>query len=111
MDKCRVPASHLLGQEGQGFIIAMKVINSLSSRLNQGQGLDGGRINIGACSLGGAYACLKAAKEHTKVRKQFKTELASFQTVQFKLASMATKLHSSRLMVCSNINVSHTIRR
>ncbi|KAJ3312974.1 Isobutyryl-CoA dehydrogenase, mitochondrial [Blyttiomyces sp. JEL0837] len=82
----RVPVSNLIGAEGQGFSIAM-------------QGLNGGRINIASCSLGGAQAALEAAVDHANVRKQFGTELASFQSVQFKVADMAMKLVSSRLMV------------
>jgi alkylation response protein AidB-like acyl-CoA dehydrogenase len=57
-ENCRVPAANLVGKEGDGFKIAMKA-------------LDGGRINIGACSLGGARACLELAKTHIGVRKQF----------------------------------------
>eukprot|EP01126_Amoeba_proteus_P047215 TRINITY_DN5379_c0_g4_i1.p1 TRINITY_DN5379_c0_g4~~TRINITY_DN5379_c0_g4_i1.p1 ORF type:complete len:306 (+),score=59.00 TRINITY_DN5379_c0_g4_i1:454-1371(+) len=86
MNNCKIPTSHLLGEEGEGFIIAMK-------------GLDGGRINIGACSLGGAYSCLKIAKDHVTFRKQFGKELSEFQNVQFKLSQMATNLHASRLMI------------
>jgi alkylation response protein AidB-like acyl-CoA dehydrogenase len=54
---------------------------------------------IAASSIGGAYACLKYAKEHVTVRKQFGKKLAEFQSIQFKLADMATKIHASRLMV------------
>jgi len=61
--------------------------------------LDGGRINIAACSLGAAHACLHSAIEHTTVRKQFSKPLASFQNVQFKIADMATDLVASRQMV------------
>jgi len=86
MQNCIVPQSNLLGKEGQGFKIAMK-------------GIDGGRINIAASSLGGAFACLKAARDHVVVRKQFKKTLSEFQNVQFKLADMATGLTASRLMV------------
>jgi len=86
MQECKVPAENILGREGEGFTIAMK-------------GLDGGRINIGAASVGGAYACLKHAKDHVTVRKQFGNTLANFQTVQFKLADMATSIHASRLMI------------
>lgn len=85
-DNCRVPLSNLLGKEGDGFKYAMA-------------GLDGGRINIAASSLGGAYACLKAARDHVKVRKQFGAPLADLQTIQFKLADMATAVHSSRMLV------------
>ncbi|KAJ3411767.1 Isobutyryl-CoA dehydrogenase, mitochondrial [Chytridiales sp. JEL 0842] len=82
----RVPASNLIGAEGQGFSIAM-------------QGLNGGRINIASCSLGGAQAALQAAINHVSDRKQFGKLLKDFQSIQFKLAEMAGKLVSSRLMV------------
>ncbi|MBF0374043.1 MAG: acyl-CoA dehydrogenase family protein [Alphaproteobacteria bacterium] len=85
-EDCRVPVANRLGAEGQGFKIAMK-------------GLDGGRLNIGACSLGGARAAFEAAREHMLVRKQFGQRLADFQALQFKLADMAGKLESSRLML------------
>jgi alkylation response protein AidB-like acyl-CoA dehydrogenase len=85
-EDCKVPVTNLLGNEGEGFKIAMV-------------GLDGGRINIAASSIGGAYACLKYAKEHVNVRKQFGKKLSEFQSIQFKLADMATKIHASRLMV------------
>jgi len=61
--------------------------------------LDGGRINIGACSLGGARACLEAAKTHLGVRKQFGKPLSEFQALQFRMADMATELEAARLMV------------
>ncbi|ORZ39486.1 acyl-CoA dehydrogenase/oxidase, partial [Catenaria anguillulae PL171] len=86
MDNVRVPASHVIGEVGSGFKYAMK-------------GLDGGRVNIASCSLGGAQAALEAAIEHVGVRKQFGKPLASFQNAQFKLAEMATNLTASRLMV------------
>ncbi|HZL59108.1 MAG TPA: acyl-CoA dehydrogenase family protein [Stellaceae bacterium] len=85
-EDCRVPAANLLGGEGMGFKIAM-------------MGLDGGRINIGACSLGGARACLEAAQRHLVERKQFGKPLAEFQALQFRLADMATELDAARLMV------------
>ncbi len=65
------------------------------------QGLDGGRVNIAACSLGGARACLDAARGHMLVREQFGKRLADFQALQFKLADMATELEAARLMVLS----------
>jgi len=83
---CRVPLANRIGAEGDGFKIAM-------------QGLDGGRINIGACSLGGARACFEHAKEHVLTRKQFGRQLARFQSVRFKLADMATGLEAARLMI------------
>ena len=85
-DDCRVPASNRIGAEGEGFRIAM-------------QGLDGGRINIGACSIGGARACYEAARIYVGERRQFGRAIADFQATQFKLADMATALESARLMV------------
>ena len=78
-DDCRVPVANRIGAEGQGFAIAMRA-------------LDGGRINIGSCSLGGAQACFDAAREHLKTRRQFGKPLAEFQALQFRLADMATEL-------------------
>ncbi len=86
MENLRVPVANRLGEEGDGFKIAMK-------------GLDGGRLNIGACSLGGARAAMAAAKAHMKERKQFGKTLASFQALQFKLADMATDLEAARLLL------------
>lgn len=85
-DDCRVPAANLLGQEGDGFRYAM-------------MGLDGGRLNIAACSLGGARLALETAQEYVAGRKQFGKALAEFQNTQFKLADMATQLDAARLMV------------
>jgi alkylation response protein AidB-like acyl-CoA dehydrogenase len=85
-ENCKVPVANRLGPEGHGFKIAMA-------------GLDGGRINIGACSLGGARACLEAATAHMKERQQFGRPIADFQALQFKLADMATELDAARLMV------------
>ncbi len=85
-ENCRVPAANRLGPEGHGFKIAM-------------MGLDGGRINIGACSLGGARASLEAASRYVIERKQFGKPLADFQTTQFKLADMATELEAGRLLI------------
>ncbi|CAL1615296.1 unnamed protein product [Knipowitschia caucasica] len=85
-EDCAVPVSNLLGEEGQGFNIAMK-------------GLNGGRINIASCSLGAAHASLLLAREHLSVRKQFGETLSNNQYLQFQLAEMATKLIASRLMV------------
>jgi len=86
LEDARVPAANRIGQEGDGFKIAM-------------QGLDGGRINIGACSIGAARACLEAARAHLGVRRQFGKKLADFQALQFKLADMATELEAARLMI------------
>ena len=85
-ENCRVPASNLVGKEGDGFKIAMKA-------------LDGGRINIAACSLGGARATFEAAIQHMQVRKQFGKRLSDFQALQFRVADMATELDAARLMV------------
>jgi len=84
-DNVRVPKSNLIGKRGHGFKIAMK-------------GLDGGRINIASCSLGGAAFCLDTAKEYLKTRKQFGKSLSDFQYLQFKIAEMATDLQVSRLI-------------
>jgi isobutyryl-CoA dehydrogenase len=85
-EECRVPVANRLGAEGDGFKIAM-------------MGLDGGRLNIAACSLGGARACLEAARAHLLERHQFGHQLADFQALQFRLADMATDLDAARLMV------------
>ena len=85
-DNVRIPANHLLGQEGEGFKIAMK-------------GLDGGRINIATCSVGAAQGALTAAQQYMLDRKQFGKPIASFQALQFKLADMATELVAARQMV------------
>ncbi|QQD19110.1 acyl-CoA dehydrogenase family protein [Spongiibacter nanhainus] len=81
-----VPAANRLGEEGQGFKIAM-------------QGLDGGRINIATCSIGTAQAALETATDYVKERKQFGQAIADFQNTQFKLADMATQLVAARQMV------------
>jgi len=85
-DDCRIPAANLLGKEGDGFRYAM-------------MGLDGGRLNIAACSLGGARLALETAQDYVSNRKQFGKALAEFQNTQFKLADMATDLEAARLMV------------
>jgi alkylation response protein AidB-like acyl-CoA dehydrogenase len=85
-DDCRVPAANRVGMEGDGFRIAM-------------MGLDGGRLNISACSLGGARLAFDTAKAYTETRKQFGKPLKDFQALQFKLADMATELEAARLMV------------
>ena len=85
-EDCRVPVANRLGEEGDGFKIAM-------------MGLDGGRLNISACSLGGARACLEAARDHLLERRQFSRPLADFQALRFKLADMATELDAARLMM------------
>lgn len=85
-DNCRVPASNLVGQPGDGFKIAMK-------------GLDGGRLNIGACSLGGAQRCLDEAVDYVKQRHQFGQRIADFQNTQFMLADMKTNLEAARALL------------
>jgi alkylation response protein AidB-like acyl-CoA dehydrogenase len=85
-DEVRVPAENLVGGEGEGFRIAML-------------GLDGGRLNIGACSLGGAQRCLDEAIAYTKDRKQFDMPIADFQATQFTLADMETELQAARMLL------------
>jgi alkylation response protein AidB-like acyl-CoA dehydrogenase len=85
-ENCRVPAENLIGREGEGFTIAMK-------------GLDGGRLNIAACSIGGAQFCLDRTIEYMRERKQFGTRLSDFQALRFRLADYATELEAARLMV------------
>mgnify|MGYP003582863690 FL=1 len=85
-DNVRIPADNLLGQQGEGFTIAMK-------------GLDGGRINIATCSVGAAQGAYDAARQYMVQRKQFDKPLASFQALQFKLADMATHIVAARQMV------------
>ena len=85
-DDCRIPAANLLGKEGDGFRYAM-------------MGLDGGRLNIAACSLGGARLALETTQDYVTTRKQFGKPLADFQNTQFKLADMATQLEACRLLV------------
>lgn len=86
LDNVKVPASNLLGREGEGFNIAMK-------------GLNGGRTNIASCSLGAAQWALEETIEYTSGRKQFGQKIIDFQNTQFELASLATKVWASRLMV------------
>ena len=85
-DGVRVPASHRLGTEGDGFKIAMA-------------GLDGGRLNIGACSIGGAQGALDKAVAYMKERRAFGKALADFQALQFRLADMETELSAARLLL------------
>ncbi len=85
-EDARVPVANRLGAEGDGFKIAMA-------------GLDGGRINIAACSLGAARASLEAARDHMLVREQFGQALAEFQALQFRYADLASELEAARLMV------------
>jgi len=85
-DDCRVPVANRLGDEGEGFRFAMA-------------GLDGGRVNIASCSLGGAGLALDLARDHLQTRRQFGKPLMDFQALQFRLADMATNLDAARLMV------------
>ncbi|HLV07672.1 MAG TPA: acyl-CoA dehydrogenase family protein, partial [Croceibacterium sp.] len=86
LEDVRVPAQNMVGGEGEGFRIAM-------------QGLDGGRLNIGACSLGGGQRCLDEAVRYTKERQQFGRSIAEFQNTQFMLADMATELEAARALL------------
>lgn len=86
LEDVRVPVENLVGAEGQGFRIAM-------------MGLDGGRLNIGACSLGGAQRCLDESVAYVKDRKQFGQPIGEFQNTQFMLADMATDLEAARALL------------
>jgi alkylation response protein AidB-like acyl-CoA dehydrogenase len=85
-ENCRVPVSNRIGAEGEGFRIAMA-------------GLDGGRLNIAACSLGGAQFCLDRTIAYMKQRRQFGTRIADFQALQFRIADYATALDAARLLL------------
>ena len=85
-DQCRVPVANRIGAEGEGFRIAMS-------------GLDGGRLNIAACSIGGAQFCLERTVDYMRERRQFGQRLADFQALRFRLADYATELEAARLMV------------
>lgn len=85
-ENCRIPQSHLIGEEGQGFNIALSALN-------------GGRVNIASCSLGGAKACLQQARQYLQEREQFKQALADFQSIQFAMADMLTDYEAAKLMV------------
>lgn len=85
-ENCRIPKCHLLGERGGGFVAALKV-------------LDGGRISIGAMSLGIAQAAFDCARDYAHERKQFGSAIGSFQAIRFKLADMATEIDAARLLV------------
>jgi alkylation response protein AidB-like acyl-CoA dehydrogenase len=85
-ENCRVPVANRIGAEGEGFKIAMA-------------GLDGGRLNISACSIGGAQFCLDRTIDYMRERKQFGQRLADFQALQFRVADYASEIESARLMV------------
>jgi hypothetical protein len=84
-ENCKVPAENLLGEEGQGFIQAMKI-------------LEGGRISIAAVSVGLAQGALDASLKYSQERKQFNKSLSEFQATQFKLANMAVGIDAARLL-------------
>jgi hypothetical protein len=86
LDGARIPAANRVGAEGDGFKIAMA-------------GLDGGRLNIGACSLGGGEAALARALDYARERKAFGRRLADFQATQFRLADIATSLEAARTLL------------
>ena len=86
LEGCRIPVANRIGAEGQGFKIAMRA-------------LDGGRLNIAACSLGGAQFCLDRTVIYMKERKQFGTRLADFQALGFRIADYATAIEAARLML------------
>ncbi len=86
LEGCRIPVANRIGAEGQGFKIAMRA-------------LDGGRLNIAACSLGGAQFCLDRTVTYMKERKQFGTRLADFQALGFRIADFATAIEAARLML------------
>jgi len=85
-ENCRVPVANRIGAEGEGFKIAMA-------------GLDGGRLNIAACSIGGAQFCLDRTIDYMRERKQFGSRLSDFQALRFRIADYATELEAARLMV------------
>jgi alkylation response protein AidB-like acyl-CoA dehydrogenase len=85
-EDCRVPVANRIGEEGQGFSIAMA-------------GLDGGRLGIAACSLGGAQFCLDRTVAYMRERRQFGSRLADFQALRFRVADYATRLVAARLLL------------
>lgn len=84
-ENCKIPVANRIGKEGEGFKIALRALN-------------GGRLNIAACSLGAAKACIQLAKQHMTERSQFGKKLMDFQALQFKLADMLTELEAARLL-------------
>lgn len=85
-DNCRVPASNLVGKEGMGFKIALHALN-------------GGRVNIAACSLGGAKSCLRLSQNYLDERKQFGEKLSTFQGLRFYFSDMMVQFEAAKLMV------------
>lgn len=84
-ENCKIPVTNRVGVEGQGFKMALSALN-------------GGRVNIAACSLGGASACLRQTKQYLHERKQFKQSLAQFEALQFRYADLLTELEAARLL-------------
>lgn len=84
-ENCKVPVHNRVGEEGQGFKMALSALN-------------GGRVNIAACSLGGARACLNQTKQYLHERSQFKQPLAHFEALQFRFADLLTELEAARLL-------------
>ena len=82
---CRLPASQLLGKQGEGFVDSLRI-------------LDGGRVSIAALSIGMAQGAYDAALKYSKMRKQFGRPISEFQAIQHKLVDMATKIDASRLL-------------
>src|SRR5438876_8713297 len=93
-EDCRVPKENLLGEPGNGFIDALKV-------------LDGGRISIAALAVGMAQGAYEAALRYAKQRKQFGRRIADFQAIQFKLADMATEIDAARLLTLKAADLKH----
>lgn len=94
-ENCRVPIANLVGEEGMGFKIALNALN-------------GGRVNIASCSLGGALACLRLTQHYMRERKQFKKPLKSIQALRFYFADMLTEYETARLMVYRAANAMDT---
>jgi len=95
LNNCRVPASNILGKEGDGFIQALKI-------------LDGGRISIAALSLGIAQGAFDHALAYSKERKQFGQAICSFQGISFKLADMATEIEAASLLIYRSAHLKET---
>ncbi|MDR3443157.1 MAG: acyl-CoA dehydrogenase family protein [Legionella sp.] len=94
-ENCRVPITNRVGEEGMGFKIALNALN-------------GGRVNIASCSLGGALACLRLTQHYMRERKQFKKPLKSIQALRFYFADMLTEYETARLMVYRAANAMDT---
>jgi hypothetical protein len=85
LENCRIPTENLLGEEGQGFINCLEI-------------LDGGRISIAALAVGMAQGAFEASLNYSRQRKQFGRPIAEFQAIQWKLADMATEIEAARLL-------------